>query len=211
MELQLELALSTLSNVSPVKGLLDPLPLFERSSGCYIGDDDHSRSRKRSFGDAFEDFRDVPRTLPLFLWDKQLNDNEDDNDPLNKLDDNDKGEAIVAWPPIKLRRKKFYHSQSKNNRTEGNGCIDCRRGSSSSKYVKVKMEGEAIGRKINLSLYCSLTTTKQALFRMFDIRHEKWSSYEIVFQDADGDWLIAEDVPWRSFLSSVRRLKLVKK
>lgn len=45
-------------------------------------DDDFSsnQQQKRSFSDAFEEITDVPRTLPLLLWNKQPNDDDDDDD-----------------------------------------------------------------------------------------------------------------------------------
>ncbi|KAJ8768231.1 hypothetical protein K2173_021171 [Erythroxylum novogranatense] len=231
MELQLGLALPTVHGVSASKGGLNfqgyspskelVVSGIVKPECCAVGvddDEDNSRSRKRGLQDAFQELRVVPRTLPLFFWDKQPNDNEEEDDDdddddfafaINRIDD-EEGEGIVGWPPIKFRRKKAYQFSQSKNRSEGNSCVDCRRSLSNSKYVKVKMEGVAIARKINLSLYSSIPVIKQTLFAMFGIREEKWSSYELTFQDTDGDWLIPEDWPWRTFIGSVQRLKLVK-
>ncbi|KAF2318072.1 hypothetical protein GH714_041411 [Hevea brasiliensis] len=67
------------------------------------------------------------------------------------------GDGIVGWPPIKFQRRKISHrsrkSRMENDRRVDNGCADCHGRPSNSMYVKVKMEGVAIGRKIDLSLY----------------------------------------------------------
>lgn len=43
-------------------------------------------NKKRSFADAFEEPRDdVPRTLPLLLWDNQPNEEDDPKDTQNSL------------------------------------------------------------------------------------------------------------------------------
>lgn len=51
------------------------------SAGTYSAsaeDDFSTNNQKRSFYDAFEETNDVPRTLPLLLWNKQPNEEEDD-------------------------------------------------------------------------------------------------------------------------------------
>lgn len=30
--------------------------------------------------------------------------------------------------------------------------------------------------------------------------HQQFNSYELAYQDKEGDWLLAEDVPWRQVL-----------
>ncbi|KAM0031045.1 putative transcription regulator AUX/IAA family [Helianthus debilis subsp. tardiflorus] len=34
---------------------------------------------------------------------------------------------------------------------------------------------------------------------------------KLTYQDKEGDWLLAGDVPWGLFVENVKRLKLVKK
>lgn len=79
-----------------------------------------------------------------------------------------------------------------------------------SMFVKVKMEGVGIARKVDLSLYHSVEKLKETLMAMFGKWHENPDCYRLTYQDMEGDWLLAEDVPWRSFIQSVQRLELVK-
>ncbi|CAN6564108.1 unnamed protein product [Malus baccata var. baccata] len=177
----------------------------------------------------------VPRTLPLLLWNSEPNE-EDDNNPNKRKHTNSRftvviendGDGLVGWPPIKSWRKEicFHHHHNNHcggNLTTGNinGCGGGggRSGSSSnsnqyyynSKFVKVKMEGVGIARKIDLSLHQSFQTLTDSLMDMFDKCQMDSNNYKLTYQDRDGDWLLAQDVPWRSFIRSVQRLKLVKR
>uniref|UniRef100_A0A2P2JAG8 Auxin-responsive protein n=1 Tax=Rhizophora mucronata TaxID=61149 RepID=A0A2P2JAG8_RHIMU len=189
-----------------------PFPLF--GSGSNSRKSSEVSHRKRGYVDAFEDTGNVPQTLPLLLWDKQPNEEDGPRDVntnsfvLNKANGERNG-GIVGWPPIKLRRKSHVNRPVNHKKVE-NGCLDCQKRSSNSKYVKVTAEGVAIGRKINLSIYHSLQTLKFALLAMFGIAKKKSRGYKLSFQDTEGDWLIADYASWRSFIGSVKRLKLLK-
>ncbi|XP_077217070.1 auxin-responsive protein IAA31-like isoform X2 [Tasmannia lanceolata] len=158
-------------------------------------------SNKRDFEEAFEKGGAVIKTLPL-LW-KDEADYEDDaaSNSLDKADYLVNKSAVVGWPPIKSSRK-----------------LQCSRGSigdggSNSQYVKVKMEGVAIGRKIDLSLSNSYHTLTCSLNYMFGILEKDCVSmelpnYKLTYQDKDGDWMLVGDVPWGTFVETVRRLKI---
>ncbi|CAL5198657.1 unnamed protein product [Lathyrus oleraceus] len=106
----------------------------------------------------------------------------------------DDEEPLVGWPPVYYRRKKLRynedHVMSRN-------------------YVKVKMEGVGIARKVNLSSHHSFHTLNQTLMNMFG-KCDDDQEYELVYQDNEGDWLLAQDVSWRSFIECAQRLKLFK-
>ncbi|KAM0008612.1 putative transcription factor interactor and regulator AUX-IAA family [Helianthus debilis subsp. tardiflorus] len=93
-----------------------------------------------------------------------------------------KGEenGVVGWPPVKSSRKTLCH----------------RGGGSKSTYVKVQMEGNGIARKINLNLHHSCNTLVHTLAQMFGKCHE---DVKLTYQDKEGDWLLAGDVPWGYF------------
>ncbi|CAI8610353.1 unnamed protein product [Vicia faba] len=110
----------------------------------------------------------------------------------------DDEEALVGWPPVYYRRKKLRYNE--NHVVSRN-------------YVKVKMEGVGIARKVNLSTYNSFHTLNQTLMDMFGKCTSIGSvdqKYELVYQDKEGDWLLAQDVSWRSFIECAQRLKLLK-
>jgi len=75
---------------------------------------------------------------------------------------------LVGWPPIKSWRKKELHDQQHPSSIR----ID-RINQANEKqmkkplYVKVNMEGIAIGEQINLRLYKSYHTLKDSLISMF--------------------------------------------
>lgn len=100
-------------------------------------------------------------------------------------DGSDEESYVVGWPPIKSSRKKELHIQQyhiggqiinkrpsntttatykkiNNTNTKGSAASNY-----NSMYVKVKMEGVAIARKIDLSLHHSYPTLKNTLITMF--------------------------------------------
>ncbi|XP_059659125.1 probable LRR receptor-like serine/threonine-protein kinase At1g56130 [Cornus florida] len=207
MELQLSLALPT---QNPMKDVY------------YV-------KKKRSVYEAFgsHDNASDKVLLPLLLWNGQPNEEEEDDDPngpnkrvttVVNSDNSIKGEEnqVVGWPPIKSWRKKLLSDHDhqvgrimiNNNRTAERG-----RGGSNSMYVKVKMEGVAIGRKVDLRLYHSYGTLTNTLITMF-ARYQKSDKdgvrYTLTYQDKDGDWLLAGDVPWQTFIESVQRMEILR-
>ncbi|KAK8715920.1 hypothetical protein V6N13_043245 [Hibiscus sabdariffa] len=72
------------------------------------------------------------------------------------------------------------------------------------------MEGVAIGRKIDVSVHHSLEALTSTLMRMFGLRDEYQDRFKLTYQDREGDWMLAEDVPWRTFVRSLKCLKLIR-
>ncbi|GKC35877.1 auxin-responsive protein IAA29 [Tanacetum coccineum] len=66
-------------------------------------------------------------------------------------------------------------------------------------FVKVKMDGVGIARKINLNVFHSyqmLTTTLIHMFDKYVEIEEGGANYELMYQHKDGHWLLAGDLPW---------------
>ncbi|KAH9612285.1 hypothetical protein KSS87_013646 [Heliosperma pusillum] len=40
---------------------------------------------------------------------------------------------------------------------------------------------------------------------------DRVDDYKLTYQDEEGDWLLAGDVPWRTFIQSVQRLKMLRR
>ncbi|XP_054799336.1 auxin-responsive protein IAA31 [Prosopis cineraria] len=209
MELQLGLALPA-QNPSEEFNLSNyGLPSFCVESHKHV-------KNKRSFE---ESLGLSSKNLPLLVWNGQPNEEDDRGGKKNRNtypenENNEEENLLVGWPPIKSWRKKKIHQQHqrvpiRNDRVLGeNG----NRGSNSL-FVKVKMEGVAIGRKINLRPYSSYETLTNTLMSMFDKYQkpkEDKASYTLKYQDKEGDWLVAGDVPWQSFIDSVKRLEIVR-
>ncbi|XP_075507730.1 auxin-responsive protein IAA31-like [Primulina tabacum] len=118
---------------------------------------------------------------------------------------------VIGWPPVKSRRQNCGgHPPANYVHVKNNACCS-RGGGSNSLFVKVKMEGIGIGRKIDLKLYHSYQTLVPILIGMFGKCRADVDMYNLMYQDEQGGWLLAGDVPWRILVNSVRRLKLVKK
>ncbi|EOA17317.1 hypothetical protein CARUB_v10005589mg [Capsella rubella] len=85
--------------------------------------------------------------------------------------------------------------------------------SRSSMYVKVKMDGVAITRKVDIKLfnsYESLTDSLIAMFTQYEDCDREDTNYAFTFQGKDGDWLLPGDVPWRIFAESVNRISIIR-
>ncbi|CAA3032650.1 auxin-responsive protein IAA29-like [Olea europaea var. sylvestris] len=170
MELELGLALP---NQTPMKTVSD------LKQKCKFAEADEIENKK----------------LCLLLWSGQPNEEEDDRRRLTSSTDNkkgsDEGNKIVGWPPINSLRKEMLHQYHGGN----NYVVRNRQ----SLYVKVKMKGVAIGRKIDLRLFDSYQPLKRTLFNMFSkyLKIDRnGSEYTILYQDKEGNWLLAGDVPW---------------
>ncbi|CAO2815330.1 unnamed protein product [Amaranthus hypochondriacus] len=110
---------------------------------------------------------------------------------------------LVGWPPVKASRKNVGES---------------------SKYVKVAVDGAPYLRKLDLQLYNSyqqLLKALELLFSSFTIRNFfndgnclmdpiNRSDYVPTYEDKDGDWMMVGDVPWKMFVESCKRIRLMK-
>ncbi|XP_024034077.1 auxin-responsive protein IAA29 [Citrus clementina] len=201
MELQLGLALPNHNNPSAGNGVG-----FKSRKDA---------ANKRSFQEAFGNYkiRDELQMMPLLLWSGPPDEEDDDRkgqkkrNSCNNINKNEEEgeELVVGWPPIQSWRKKLLlHGQHPQQGQVGRRV---------SKFVKVKMEGVGIARKINLSLYNSFETLANSLIHMFATYQEiekRGVRYTLTYQDKKGDWLIAEDVPWQTFIESVQRLEILR-
>ncbi|VFQ97474.1 unnamed protein product [Cuscuta campestris] len=73
------------------------------------------------------------------------------------------------------------------------------------------MEGVGIARKIDLNAHSSYASLTSSVITLFGRDEEDVEAYALTYQDKEGDWLLAGDVPWGTFIQSVQRLKLVKR
>lgn len=229
MELQLALALPV---HNPVRGFdlndLERAPkevLLEgsepwscRSTGCLESEKcvKNKRSSEEAFGKI--DIGDMTQTLPVMLWSGQPNEDDDrkgrkcrNSYIINKKEVQENN--LVGWPPITSWRKKQLHQHQGRQVINNDRAADRSAGGSNSPFVKVKMEGVLIARKINIRLYHSyqtLTDTLISMFAQYQKNYKDGASYALTYQDKEGDWLLAGDVPWQTFIESVRRLEILR-
>ncbi|XP_072964251.1 auxin-responsive protein IAA10-like isoform X2 [Typha angustifolia] len=161
---------------------------------------------------------------------------------------------VVGWPPVRAFRMNSLFNLSKDSNQEvdatnpkktnhnssisGNGsCIKEGSGindqerksrtSASSLFVKVNMDGDPIGRKVDLNAhhsYESLASSLELMFHKPTMPLGASSSYvakasklldgssefALTYEDKDGDWMLVGDVPWGMFLETVKRLRIMR-
>ncbi|KAH7577048.1 hypothetical protein ACOSP7_002213 [Xanthoceras sorbifolium] len=113
---------------------------------------------------------------------------------------------VVGWPPVCSYRRKT--SLNEKNLLE-----------TSKMYVKVSMDGAPFLRKIDLVMhkgYSDLAMALEKLFGRFGISEALKdanynSEYVAIYEDKDGDWMLAGDVPWEMFIESCKRLRVMKR
>ncbi|KAI3786121.1 hypothetical protein L1987_45251 [Smallanthus sonchifolius] len=102
-------------------------------------------------------------------------------------------------------------------------------------FVKINMNGVPIGRKVDLNAYDTYEKLSVAVDQLFrgllaaqndtsggringNHEHEKpitglldgKGEYTLVYEDNEGDRMLVGDVPWHMFVSSVKRLRVIK-
>uniref|UniRef100_M1A6C7 Auxin-responsive protein n=2 Tax=Solanum tuberosum TaxID=4113 RepID=M1A6C7_SOLTU len=111
---------------------------------------------------------------------------------------------IVGWPPVRSNRKNII--QPKKTESE------------SGMYVKVSMDGAPYLRKIDVKMYKCYQELLKALENMFKLtigeyserEGYKGSEFAPAYEDKDGDLMLVGDVPWEMFMSSCKRLRIMK-
>ncbi|KAJ0981639.1 hypothetical protein J5N97_009894 [Dioscorea zingiberensis] len=113
---------------------------------------------------------------------------------------------VVGWPPVRSYRKNSFKTMKE--------------GDSGGLYVKVSMDGAPYLRKIDLKVYKGYKELREALedkFKCFSLGEvssgmEEFNGFEyaITYEDKDGDWMLAGDVPWEMFICSCKRLRIMK-
>ncbi|XP_004150206.2 auxin-responsive protein IAA29 [Cucumis sativus] len=214
MELQLGLALIPTNPIKPFD-----LNTHNNNPISLVFDSINHKKRSRHL-DSPATFR---QTLPLLLWNDHPNDGDDDdpNDPhsasSNDSDEEEEEEnGLVGWPPLKKRRKSLFMKEGVGRRAvirrpavKNDGVFWRGLDLNNSRYVKVKMEGVGIARKVDLREHHSFDALRATLMKMFDETNSE--GYKLTFQNTKGEWLLAENVTWRNFIGTVQRINLEKK
>ncbi|KAI3996180.1 hypothetical protein MKX01_022674 [Papaver californicum] len=77
-------------------------------------------------------------------------------------------------------------------------------------YVKVSMDGAPYLRKVDLNIhkeYSDLAHVFDNLFGCFNSDSE----YISIYEDKDGDWMLVGDVPYKNFIESCKRIRIMKR
>ncbi|XP_071720059.1 auxin-induced protein 22D-like [Rutidosis leptorrhynchoides] len=111
-------------------------------------------------------------------------------------------EQVVGWPPVRSYRKNILQGKKMD----------------SGMYVKVSMDGAPYLRKLDLKMYTSYEELMKGLQDMFkciiglysEREGYNGSQHAPTYEDKDGDWMLVGDVPWDMFISSCKRLRIMK-
>lgn len=139
------------------------------------------------------------------------------NQPKSSKNEEEKG---VGGNDTTSKKKKVKSREDKNDENVA-------KETGHSGFVKVNMDGLTIGRKVDLNAHDCYETLAHALEVMFlkasasstSMRREKQqrsrlldgsSEFVLTYEDKEGDWMLVGDVPWRMFLSTVKRLRIMK-
>ncbi|KAL6568102.1 Iaa15p [Orobanche hederae] len=109
---------------------------------------------------------------------------------------------VVGWPPVRSYRRNMMKS--------------C-------KFVKVAVDGAPYLRKVDLEIYTGYKDLLAAFEDMFtcltmcDVLNERkmmdcgnGAQYVPTYEDKDGDWMLVGDVPWKMFVETCKRVRLMK-
>ncbi|KAI3962066.1 hypothetical protein MKW92_034079 [Papaver armeniacum] len=138
------------------------------------------------------------------------------------------GAQVVGWPPVRSYRKNVITSSIQKNSSDEEEKVS---GNVNPAFVKVSMDGAPYLRKVDLNLYSSYKDLSDALGKMFssftigncgphgmkDFMNESklmdllnGSEYLPTYEDKDGDWMLVGDVPWKMFVDSCKRIRIMK-
>eukprot|EP00250_Pteridium_aquilinum_P017687 c23742_g1_i2 orf=701-2260(+) len=145
---------------------------------------------------------------------------------------------VVGWPPVRrsFRKNTQQSSVALGANKESGAPLDRQEHEDAAKssesageqnkssvkdalFVKAKLDGVRICRKVDLTSYSSYDSLKSALQEMFqgyvcndnaklDLLHGK--NYVLTHEDKDGDWMLVGDVPWHMFVTTVKSFRIIK-
>ncbi|XP_058090181.1 auxin-responsive protein IAA25-like isoform X2 [Magnolia sinica] len=136
---------------------------------------------------------------------------------------------VVGWPPVRAFRKNLapvIKSSEMETRAAAASSIEAAASKKieDSMFVKVNMEGYAVGRKIDLKAHDSYDSLSRALQKMFDnffsvnyfkkqVQNEEGKvvtpDQVLIYEDNEGDRMLVGDVPWEMFVNTVKRLYII--
>ncbi|KAJ8899335.1 hypothetical protein K2173_018309 [Erythroxylum novogranatense] len=153
-----------------------------------------ARNNKRAAPETSEESRSKSKSIECNFG----NEDQDCHAPPAKA-------QVVGWPPIRSYRKICL--QAGKNEADGVGM-----------YVKVSVDGAPYLRKIDLKMYKSYPGLLNALENMFKLTIGQYSEregyngsdYAPTYEDKEGDLMLVGDVPWDMFISSCKKLRIMK-
>ncbi|XP_062229121.1 auxin-responsive protein IAA23-like [Phragmites australis] len=113
----------------------------------------------------------------------------------------------VGWPPVRAYRRNALRDEAAGASA---GC----------KLVKVAVDGAPYLRKVDLAAHDGYAALLRALHGMFAscladgvgrlVDSATGAEYVPTYEDKDGDWMLVGDVPFKMFVDSCKRIRLMK-
>ncbi|KAL5208574.1 hypothetical protein ABZP36_033009 [Zizania latifolia] len=142
---------------------------------------------------------------------------------------------VIGWPPVRTFRRNLATSSKASLELQNGKKAANVEGTKRAPFIKINMDGIPIGRKIDLSAFDSYEKLSLAVDKLFcgllaaqqdplaagakDCPQEEVAisglldgtgEYTLVYEDYEGDRVLVGDVPWGMFVSSVKRLRVLK-
>ncbi|CAN6343691.1 unnamed protein product [Urochloa humidicola] len=133
---------------------------------------------------------------------------------------------VVGWPPVRSYRKSCFQQQSTTKTKaapapapEEKKAPAAAAAAGGALFVKVSMDGAPYLRKVDLKMYKGYRELREALEAMFlcfsgaaagDAPAVNPSDFAVTYEDKDGDLMLVGDVPFDMFISTCKRLRIMK-
>uniref|UniRef100_A0ACD5VXG6 Uncharacterized protein n=1 Tax=Avena sativa TaxID=4498 RepID=A0ACD5VXG6_AVESA len=144
---------------------------------------------------------------------------------------------VVGWPPVRSFRRNLVVSKPSSSKEDGRASKDGvavkaggggeERAGRKGLFVKINMDGVPIGRKVELKehgSYADLSAAVDKLFRgLLAAQRDPAAAagdgkllaiaggeYTLVYEDDEGDRMLVGDVPWKMFIATAKRLRVLK-
>ncbi|KAL5213181.1 hypothetical protein ABZP36_024028 [Zizania latifolia] len=141
---------------------------------------------------------------------------------------------VIGWPPVRSFRRNLATSSKTSLELQNGKKAPKAEEIKRAPFIKINMDGIPIGRKIDLNAFDSYEKLSLAVDRLFrgllaaqqaPLAAEAkvcpqevaisglldgTGKYTLVYEDYEGDRVLVGDVPWGMFVSSVKRLRVLK-
>ncbi|KAJ7977170.1 Auxin-responsive protein [Quillaja saponaria] len=115
---------------------------------------------------------------------------------------------VVGWPPIRAYRMNSFNNQAKSSATEVFSIVEKIAMKPLRKLWRICSLHPTTGTSLKRSRGedCDTISGASRQLKLLDGSSE----FVLTYEDKEGDWMLVGDVPWGMFLSSVRRLRIMR-
>ncbi|XP_006664715.1 auxin-responsive protein IAA31-like [Oryza brachyantha] len=123
---------------------------------------------------------------------------------------------VVGWPPVRSYRKSCLQTSGRSKPAAEAPPQQQKEEAAGGLFVKVSMDGAPYLRKIDLKMYKGYRELREALEAMFLCFSGAGdaavcpSDFAVTYEDKDGDLMLVGDVPFEMFISTCKRLRIMK-